>query len=575
MNAVLVFSLLTAAVSLQPMTVLPADAGTGAAVGVASVGPARGTGFRPTVGVVDTVGGTTYDWQVGGPENATLVNSPGLGLHTTWMYSAELIGTVYTDRNMRYNYYDFSRPGWNWIDPDYMQSAMDVFTERSGYGSVCAEPRDGAGIISRHGGTPIHPGVARDIAAGSGIFEYAEGTPAADNIQWPRTAVDVDGTIHQFGMTAAYALGYTKVVTWPAYEPLVSGFEPGTTFPTHNLAASKVSQKVFTCWTDNLTPVERAYWRSSEDGGATWGAGTELVAPRAFGGDTVTSYHITSLYPFYDREDRLHVMSNFMPVVHDTGYIIPAEIWHWSDGIWTRIHRAECALEHLVAGVGYNAMYACRATIGEDRRGRLYVSWEQFDSANIEPVTGFMRADVFMAASEDNGQTWLPAVKITEAGTTSCRFPSVADLAWPGDPDTIAVRYLIDQMAGFSVQSEHPGMNNPFVVQKVPVTALGVGVAEGRDGTPRMSGLSVAPNPFRDRLGLSLALARGGAAEMAVFDAAGRRVRTLCSGFRVAGTHALAWDGRNDDGAEARAGVYVARLSAAGCRASVRVIKAD
>ena len=575
MNAVLVFSLLAAAVSLRPVTLAPSDTGVGVVARAIDVSPVRGAGFRPVVGVVDTVGGTTYDWQLGGPANAMLACSPSQGIHTAWIYSAQLTGTTYPDRNIRYNYYDFASHAWNWIDTNYMQSGMNVFDGRSGYGNLCADPRNGVAIIGRHGGTPIHPSVARDISAGAGLFEYAEGTPAADNLQWPQTAVTADGTIHQFAMTATYLLGYTRVLTWPTYEQAVNGFDPGTTFLSHNLAASKVSQKVFTCWTDNASPVERAYWRSSEDGGATWGAGTELVAPHAFSGDTVTSYHITSLYPFYDREDRLHVVSNFLPVVHDTGYIIPAEIWHWTDGVWTRIHRAGCAPEHLAAGVGYDAMYACRPTIGEDAHQRLYVAWEQFDSANVEPVTDFMRADVFMAASEDNGQTWLPPVKITEAGTTSCRFPSVVDLAWPGDPDTVAVHYLVDVMAGFSVQGEHPNMNNPMVVQKVPVTALGAGIEEGRGGKPCTSGLSASPNPFRDRLQVGLALARSGAAEAAVFDAAGRRVRTLCSGFRAVGTHTFVWDGRTEGGAEAPAGVYVARLTSSGCRASVRVIKAE
>jgi len=313
----------------------------------------------------------------------------------------------------------------------------------------------------------------------------------------------------------------------------------------------------------------------SEDGGTTWGEVTELVAPPAFGGDTVTSYHITSLYPFYDREDRLHIVSNFMPVIRDTGYIIPAEIWHWTDGVWARIHRAGCARENLVASVGYNAMYACRPTIGEDRRGRLYVAWEQFDSANIEPVTDFLRADVFMAASEDDGQTWLPAVKITDAGTTSCRFPCVVDLALPGEPDTVAVRYLVDVMAGFSVQSEHPNYDNPMVVQKLPVTALGMGIAEAHDAAPMAVELSVAPSPFSARAVIAYAVPKAGPVSVDVVDATGRVVRSVTSGTSAAGRFTKTWDGRDDAGRVVAAGVYVVRLRAGAKTASARLVRLD
>ena len=65
-----------------------------------AAGPARFT-----IGTVDTVGGTTVDWQLNGPSLRMLVNSAGHGIYVVWMYSADT--TVYCpDRNMRLNYYD-------------------------------------------------------------------------------------------------------------------------------------------------------------------------------------------------------------------------------------------------------------------------------------------------------------------------------------------------------------------------------------------------------------------------------------------------------------------------------------
>lgn len=69
-----------------------------------------------------------------------------------------------------------------------------------------------------------------------------------------------------------------------------------------------------------------------------------------------------------------------------------------------------------------------------------------------------------------------------------------------------------------------------------------------------------APNPFRAGTTIRYALARAGAVDLAVFDAQGRRVRTLASGPRPAGPASAAWDGTSDAGAPAEPGVYFVRL---------------
>ena len=45
-----------------------------------------------------------------------------------------------------------------------------------------------------------------------------------------------------------------------------------------------------------------------------------------------------------------------------------------------------------------------------------------------------------------------------------------------------------------------------------------------------------------------------------VYDASGRRVRTLLDGPLEAGDHRIAWTGMTDNGASARPGVYFLRL---------------
>jgi hypothetical protein len=69
------------------------------------------------------------------------------------------------------------------------------------------------------------------------------------------------------------------------------------------------------------------------------------------------------------------------------------------------------------------------------------------------------------------------------------------------------------------------------------------------------------PNPFRQSATLTFTLARTGPVEVSLYSVDGRRVRTLARDVREAGEYALAWDGRDDGGAVAPAGVYYVILA--------------
>ena len=81
----------------------------------------------------------------------------------------------------------------------------------------------------------------------------------------------------------------------------------------------------------------------------------------------------------------------------------------------------------------------------------------------------------------------------------------------------------------------------------------------------RLDFVSVAPNPSHGRVNFVVAVpAVSGAIELAVFDLAGRRVRTVTRGVLPAGRHTFLWDGRTDAGRRLATGHYLIRLSGAG-----------
>ncbi len=68
------------------------------------------------------------------------------------------------------------------------------------------------------------------------------------------------------------------------------------------------------------------------------------------------------------------------------------------------------------------------------------------------------------------------------------------------------------------------------------------------------------PNPFNSDTAIQFALPRSGAVELALYNLAGQRVALLALGVREAGTYAVNWDGRDEQGQELASGVYLYRL---------------
>ncbi len=84
------------------------------------------------------------------------------------------------------------------------------------------------------------------------------------------------------------------------------------------------------------------------------------------------------------------------------------------------------------------------------------------------------------------------------------------------------------------------------------------------------------PNPFRPSTMLSYELFAPAAVRLVIHDAAGREVRRLVDApLQPAGVHRVAWDGRDDRGQAAPAGVYFYRVRAGSVVATSRTVKID
>ncbi|HEU4724867.1 MAG TPA: PA domain-containing protein [Candidatus Eisenbacteria bacterium] len=91
---------------------------------------------------------------------------------------------------------------------------------------------------------------------------------------------------------------------------------------------------------------------------------------------------------------------------------------------------------------------------------------------------------------------------------------------------------------------------------------------------PRFRVRSV-PNPFTPATTIALELPAAGRTKVAVYDVQGRLVKRLLDGWMPAGTHGLAWDGTDEQGRRAAAGVYFSRVESNGHRAGERLVKLE
>ncbi len=80
------------------------------------------------------------------------------------------------------------------------------------------------------------------------------------------------------------------------------------------------------------------------------------------------------------------------------------------------------------------------------------------------------------------------------------------------------------------------------------------------DVRPRTALYATAPNPFNPVTTIRYTIGESTRAHLAIYDVSGRLVRTLVDGIATARHYTARWDGADDSGAPASAGVYWARL---------------
>ena len=168
--------------------------------------------------------------------------------------------------------------------------------------------------------------------------------------------------------------------------------------------------------------------------------------------------------------------------------------------------------------------------------------------------------------SNDGGATWT-ALEHTTQSDTRWRHFEFDLVALFGKPERVRVRFLASDRGTASLVE---AAVDDVLLQAARPTDVPDPEALAPDGGFHLR-LTAGPNPGRPSTEFRFALPRTGTVQLAIFDARGRRVRTLLQGPQVGGVHALRWDGRDSAGQQLPAGVYLARLATDSGHSSLKI----
>jgi hypothetical protein len=107
-------------------------------------------------------------------------------------------------------------------------------------------------------------------------------------------------------------------------------------------------------------------------------------------------------------------------------------------------------------------------------------------------------------------------------------------------------------------------------------TAQPPGTTDVDEELPKVLSLApINPNPTREGPNLRFGLPRDGLVKLTIYDAQGRRVRTVVHAWLPAGYGLTRWDGRNEAGDDSGSGIYFARIDAGGQRITRRFARIE
>ncbi len=473
-----------------------------------------------------------------------------------------------------------------WLDP--RSGTYDIYAQRVSAAGATQWTADGVALCTATGNQES-PTIASDGAGGaivtwrdrrSGTSDiYAQKVSAAGVAQWAADGVAL------------------CIATGPQYSPTIvsDGGAPGA-----------AGSGAIMTWQDNRSGLGDIYVQRVERFGYLGNPEPVIASvrdvPNDQGGKVKVSWYASWLDPIFDPNLAAYDVLRSVPVsavsfalaggrrqftlgervgTPATGDIVAQPLgaqtyfWEYLDSV-SPLHYVEgysYVAPTLGDSVGGSNPHTAFMVVGRNTSGTMF--WlsapdSGYSVDDLAPATPAAFAGEYAAGTSvlhwmENAEADLAGYRL-HRGTTADFVPGpgnlVAEPADTGYVDVAGAPYYY-KLCAVDVHG-----NVSAYATVLPVGAVGV-------DEPASAALALSlgsANPARGSAVLRWALPAEGEARLVVYDLAGRVVRELASGRAGAGEHMSTWDGRNGSGTLAPAGMYVARLEAAGRGLSVRFV---
>ncbi len=195
-----------------------------------------------------------------------------------------------------------------------------------------------------------------------------------------------------------------------------------------------------------------------------------------------------------------------------------------------------------------------------------------FDEPTNKPAITWSNIDNVFQLS--GGHTWLDG------------FSNIGSAVWNGPGDrliitlsttsglpTVAVGDTITPDGATVTDALGNPCSMPVLITGSFGEPTGVEELKVRAGDPKVAALGQSsPNPFKQETEIRYSVPVKSDVTLKVYDLSGRPVRTLVASETEPGIHSAIWDGRDEAGSLAPAGVYLYRLTAAGSATTRKLI---
>jgi len=183
----------------------------------------------------------------------------------------------------------------------------------------------------------------------------------------------------------------------------------------------------------------------------------------------------------------------------------------------------------------------------------------QYDDYSLAAFEQWWGFDGMHAYMENDGTSFAAPLVTGAVGLMRSQFPTLT-----------AKQVLKFIVAAGEVKAYDDPIGPKLDLDHTLISPLAVGPDDGVAGA--LAFAAPQPNPAVARTTLRFTLPQAGRARLSLYDASGRRVAVLADGAQGAGTHALAWDLRDEAGRTVSPGLYFAHLETPAGSRTQRVV---